>query len=358
MLALCLSLWPLAQAAGPAAPAPGGQLNLGPISVQTGTLPPPSATALRGGATMTDCPRPAARLDRVLYDHLRGQGAELSCGNLFLQLLELPGDPQQLGPQGGYRELAAQIRQARSEVLLANMVWDSGPQWPGRLLAQATADLRADVLAHPEAYPQGMTVRILLGHSVRPEDAPLDPRLSLDYAAQDLLAAGLPLTGEAEGPWRLELADYAFAVPHSHTKLLVTDRERVLAGGFNISNLHLPLSTPGGRGSHDLGLAVKGPVARQAVAAFEDLWSLSPVADLSAGSGYTHHLSAGAGCLHLGPASAFCAADLGLSAADSRYRSGLPAVPPQRLRAGGRGAGGSAGSLAAALGPDAGASRR
>ncbi|UFA51585.1 phospholipase D-like domain-containing protein [Deinococcus radiophilus] len=275
-LPVCALLcWPAAQAAG--------SVQIGPLTVQAGSLPPPPLAELRGGAGADTCSRPAARLDAVLYDRLLGHGAELSCGNLFLDLLELPGDAERLRPWGGYEALAREIRGARHEVLLANMLWDGGPAWPGRPVTQAIAELRTDVLAHPERYPDGMTVRILLGHTVRPLDAPLDPRLSLDYLTQDLLAAGLPLTGEAEGGWRLEIADYTFAVPHSHSKFLVTDRERLLAGGFSVSSLHLPPTTPGGQGSHDLGLHVQGPVARQAVAAFEDLWSLSQARTCPAG---------------------------------------------------------------------------
>ena len=131
-------------------------------------------------------------------------------------------------------QLATQLRAARQEILLANMVWDSGDGAPGARLAGALADLRRHVQAHPHDYPQGMTVRILLGNSVR-FDSLLDPTTNAFNAARDLLAAGLPLAGPPEGGWRLELANYRYAAPHSHTGRLtawaVSSAQTAAVGG-------------------------------------------------------------------------------------------------------------------------------
>lgn len=242
-------------------------------------LPPPDRGAL-DGLGLNACPPPEAPLDRLLYDRLTGEGAALSCGNRVEGFLHFPqADPaysaQPRTPHGGFDELEAALRETRHDLLIANMIWDDGPDAPGAGVARAIAALRRDVAEHPERHPDGLTVRILLGNSIRLGDL-LDPTASAYSAARHLLAAGVPLTGDTVPGWRLELANYAYALPHSHVKLVVQDGERVLTGGFNISFFHLPADAPGGHGLDltDLGLWVRGPVARHAVAAFRDTWDL------------------------------------------------------------------------------------
>ncbi|GGL20155.1 phospholipase D-like domain-containing protein [Deinococcus radiotolerans] len=248
------------------------ELRVGQLTLLRGALPPPNAAALDGLDTAPACPRPDAPLDRVLYDQLLGAGAALSCGNRFEGLQHFPGDDTH--PFAPYEALGQQILAAKRDVLIANMVWDGGPDAPGFRLAQTLSELRRQVQAHPERYPQGLTVRVLLGNSVR-FDAPLDPTANAFNAARDLLSAGLPLTGAPEAGWRLDLANYRYAVPHSHMKLIVIDGQEVITGGFNISALHLPAAVPGGSAVHDVALSVRGPVARHAAAAFRDAWSSS-----------------------------------------------------------------------------------
>ncbi|WP_229780654.1 phospholipase D-like domain-containing protein [Deinococcus malanensis] len=244
-------------------------------------LPPPNRRALDGLGVMGPCPRPDAPLDRILYDHLEGQGAALSCGNAFTSLVHFPDagplNPSQAsGPLGAYEVLADSIRGARREVLLENMIWDDDQPGrttpaPGALIAQAIAELRQDVRDHPERHPQGVTVRLLLGNSVR-VDSLLNPESSVYSAARHLLLAGVPLAGDTVPGWTLELANYTYFAPHDHAKLLIVDGEDVSAGGYNISWFHVPLRTRGGRDLTDLALRVRGPVARHAVAAFRDAW--------------------------------------------------------------------------------------
>ncbi|GAA5512068.1 cardiolipin synthase A [Deinococcus carri] len=272
LLALLAGPWPDARARGPAFAAG--------LEVVSGSLPPVNRAAL-DGLGLNTCPPPQAPLDRLLYDRTRGQGAALSCGNRVEGLLHFPNaDPaystQPQTPHGGFDELEAQLRQTRRELLIANMIWDDGPGAPGAQVARAIAALRRDVAEHPERHPGGMTVRVMLGNSVR-LDALLDPTASAYSAARHLLEAGVPLTGDTVPGWRLELANYAYLVPHSHVKLVVQDGETVLAGGFNISFFHVPAGAPGGQGLDltDLGLRVRGPVARHAVATFHDAWALS-----------------------------------------------------------------------------------
>ncbi len=254
--------------------------NPAPFTLLAGDLSPPDLAALDGlGLVVPDCPEPQAPLDRVLYAQLRGQGAELSCGNAFARLIHFPNDDsgesgQVPDPLGGFSVVARQIESARREVLLANMLWDGGEDAPGALLARAVAALRASVARFPDRYPQGVTVRLMFGNSVR-LDALLDPSSSVYSAARHLLEAGVPLSGDPVQGFRLELANYTYASPHNHLKLLVIDGQETSAGGANISFFHVPGSTPGGLDLTDLLLDLKGPVARHTAAAFRDSWLLS-----------------------------------------------------------------------------------
>lgn len=259
--------------------------NAPPLTLLSGPLSPPDLATLDGlrGAgekeLERDCPEPQAPLDRVLYDHLRGQGAALSCGNAFVRLIHFPNDDfglsgQAPDPMGGFSVMARQIEGARHEVLLANMLWDDGADSPGVLLAHAVAQLRQAVAQHPERYPQGMTVRLMFGNSVR-LDTLLDPTSSVYSAARQLLEAGVPLSNDPVKGFTLELANYTYAYPHNHLKLLVIDGQETAAGGVNISFFHLPASSPGGLDLTDLLLTLRGPVARNTVAAFRDSWLLS-----------------------------------------------------------------------------------
>jgi cardiolipin synthase len=268
---------------------PGGAAWFLPagVTILTSPLPAPDLAAL-DGAGLNTCPPPEARLDRLLYMRTRGEGAALSCGNEVLGLVHFPNpDPaysdQPANPQGGFALVEAQLRTARREIVIANMLWEEGQDSPGAAIARTLAELRRDVQARPEHYPQGLTVRVLLGHSIRLGDL-TDPAANAFTAARQLLAAGIPLTGDDVPGWRLELADYRYAAPHQHAKLVVVDGQDVLAGGFNLSWMHLPSTVRapdapqgGGQDLTDLALRVRGPVARQALAAFADGWSHSTV---------------------------------------------------------------------------------
>ncbi|MDV6373468.1 phospholipase D-like domain-containing protein [Deinococcus arenicola] len=255
-----------------------------PVTLLGGPLLPPDLAALDGlgevaPALVQDCPEPGAPLDRVLYDHLRGQGAALSCGNAFGKLVHFPNDDSGLSgqapnPMGGFAEMARQISAARHEVLLANMLWDDGADSPGALLAQAIAGLRRQVAQHPERFPDGVTVRLMFGNSIR-LDSLLDSTSSVYSAAQHLLEAGVPLAHDQLPGFTLQLANYTYAYPHNHLKLLVIDGQTATAGGANISLFHVPSSNPGGLDLTDLLLTLRGPVARHTVAAFRDSWLLS-----------------------------------------------------------------------------------
>jgi phosphatidylserine/phosphatidylglycerophosphate/cardiolipin synthase-like enzyme len=75
--------------------------------------------------------------------------------------------------------------------------------------------------------------------------------------------------------WRMEVANYEGAFPHSHSKLMVVDGKAVIASGFNMEFRPMPVDHPSGKGKGDtdLGIQVTGPVAQDARRVFDDLWN-------------------------------------------------------------------------------------
>lgn len=226
-----------------------------------------SAPVPAAPSNLPPCTPPTDPLNLALWRVATANGQpDLSCLNRFVGFERTPRSPEH--PQDAFDLIAAQIRDAKSEVLLANMEWDTGPGTPGWTFAQAVRDLYAKVLADPDSYPQGMTVRLLLG------GFPKDPnayRINyLLYAIRDLRALGVPFDNQQIG-WHLEAASYPY-LPHSHVKLHVIDGQDVTAAGYNFSVWHLPTPEKGGHDLHDLGLRMSGPIAQQGVAIFDDLW--------------------------------------------------------------------------------------
>ncbi len=149
---------------------------------------------------------------------------------------------------------------------------NTSPPSPGNILAEGIAALYKEVKAHPENYPKGMTVRILLGNY--PVVATLEYGSQIENAIAEFRAAGVEQMVEPEIGWRLEFANFPGAYPHSHTKFVVIDGERVTSVGFNYGYLHFPIDHPSGKGYDllDLGLAVFGPIAQEAVSVYDDMW--------------------------------------------------------------------------------------
>jgi len=250
------------------------------------TAPDPLAFAAGSGP---GCAPPTDPLELALWRVTTREGRpDFSCGNLFLGFLHTPNPDPAFSdlpptPHGGFDGLATQIAGARREVLYAVMEWDDDPaQGPGTVLAGGVRELYRRVQTDPAAYPGGVTVRIALGN------LPLPSRLEwgsqVYVAARDVLAAGVPLRDERL-KWRVELANYSGSFPHSHAKLLVTDGTDLTVTGFNVGPLHLPSSTTGGHGGdlRDLGLRVRGPVARDGLTVFDDLWGRSSTLNCASG---------------------------------------------------------------------------
>ncbi|MDB5046183.1 MAG: phospholipase [Deinococcus sp.] len=228
--------------------------------------PPPAAPSNLGTVA---CLPPTDPLELAVWRVTTAGGRpDLSCGNAFVEYQRVPRSPST--PVDAFDQIAAQIRDARSEVLLASMEWHAGEGRPGWTFALAVRDLYARVRATPAAYPQGMTVRVLLGNfpELRRADWATLP-LSL---VRDLRTLGVPFSDPATG-WTLSVMNYRY-FPHSHVKLHIIDGRDLTVAGFNFTDTHLPLNERNGglHDLHDLGLRLTGPVAQDGVAAFDDLW--------------------------------------------------------------------------------------
>jgi phosphatidylserine/phosphatidylglycerophosphate/cardiolipin synthase-like enzyme len=93
-------------------------------------------------------------------------------------------------------------------------------------------------------------------------------------AIEDLREAGVENMVVPEIGWKVEVANYPGTYPHSHTKFVVVDGERLMAAGFNYGWLHYPREHPSGEGDDltDLGIIIEGPVAQAALATYDDMW--------------------------------------------------------------------------------------
>jgi len=202
------------------------------------------------------------------------------CYNQFDRLMVLPkaepgysDNPTTLN--GAFDDVSALIQTARYEVLLSTMWYetdDTGTS-PGQVLGYGVKDLYDKVKAHPEQYPRGMTVRILLDN---PPEFTFSRLISQVWNAfNHMRYAGVPTMSDPEIGWKLEIANYEGSWPHGHTKMIVIDGKTAIAAGFNYQHKHLSKDHPSGKGKDDfdLGLQMSGPVAQTTRMAFDDLWS-------------------------------------------------------------------------------------
>jgi phosphatidylserine/phosphatidylglycerophosphate/cardiolipin synthase-like enzyme len=201
------------------------------------------------------------------------------CGNHFVGFVFMPNPAPEFytlppGDKTGYDQLADLLRKAQYEILFSNMQWDQDENnlSPGSTMAKTIAELYQQVKANPEAYPRGLTIKILLGNY--PNMSTLQNGDQIWNVVQDFADMGLPTMEDPSIGWKVELANYKGSMPHSHTKFTIIDGKTVMAAGFNIAWLHLPKENPSGKGDDltDLGVVISGPVAQTSVAAFDDQW--------------------------------------------------------------------------------------
>jgi len=216
------------------------------------------------------CAAPTDPLELALWRVTTEEGRrpDHSCANAFAGYLRTPRTATR---PDAFDVTAVQILHARSEVLLASMEWQAGEGHPGWTFAQAVRDLYAKVRANPAAYPQGMTVRVSLGGypDLKRDDGATQP-LAL---VRDLSRLGVPFSDPASR-WQLAVANYPY-FPHSHAKLHVIDGVDLTVAGYNFTDVHLADPSRPERNLQDLGLRMRGPVAQDGVAVFDDLWRLS-----------------------------------------------------------------------------------
>jgi hypothetical protein len=202
------------------------------------------------------------------------------CDNQYEQLVYSPNPEPAFSdqlpyPNGVFDVMGDYIRSARYEVLYSTMWYDdaANDDSPGRVVADAVADLYAQVQANPEQYPRGMTVRIMLGNP--PELITGETTGQLWTLIDDLREAGIDQMEDETIGWRLEVADFEGNLPHSHVKLLAVDGALVSANGFNMTYDHYPQDHVSGLGGgrFDLGVVVRGPVAQSAQRIFDDMWA-------------------------------------------------------------------------------------
>lgn len=201
------------------------------------------------------------------------------CGNQYDRLIITPNpDPafsdQQPMENGAFDVLAELIRGAEYEALYSTMWYDSAENHdsPGAVIAGGVADLYQMVRAHPERYPRGMTVRILLDNP--PEMTQGEATGQLWSLLGDLRNAGIDTMVDEEIGWRLEVADYEGNMPHSHVKSVIIDGKTAVAAGFNTTYNHFDKEHPSGKGNDrfDLALQISGPAAQATLRMFDDMW--------------------------------------------------------------------------------------
>jgi len=204
------------------------------------------------------------------------------CDNQFDRLLILPRpDPaySDIPPtvNGAFDQVADLIRGAKYEVLLSTMWYETDETGtsPGDVIARAVKDLYDQVKAHPEKYPRGVTVRILLGNP--PELTSSNLVSQVWRVFNHMRRAGVPTMNDPEIGWRLEIANYKGSWPHSHSKMIVIDGRTAIGAGFNFQHKHQAEDHPSGQGEddYDLGLQMTGPVAQDTQRYFDDLWAAS-----------------------------------------------------------------------------------
>ena len=201
------------------------------------------------------------------------------CRNHFERLLYTPNPDSEYSqnpqtPNGAFDRVAAMIKDAEYEALFATMQYErntSSPS-PGSVLAHAVADLYQKVKNNPQDYPRGMTVRILLGNYPVMSDFVWGAQIN--DALSDMREAGVEKLVDPEIGWRLEVANYPGTYPHSHTKFVVVDGKTAASAGYNYGYLHLPVNHPSGLGYDlfDTGIRITGPVAQDAISAYDDMW--------------------------------------------------------------------------------------
>ena len=222
-----------------------------------------------------------AGIDAVFAAGLRSADADLPhCRNQFENIQYTPNpepeySDEPITPNGAFDRVADMVDDAQYEVLFVTMQYEPNdtPPSPGSILANGVGALYQKVKANPDAYPRGMTVRVMLGNY--PEMSYWAWGTQIIAAITDFRDAGVEKMVDPEIGWRLEVANFPGTYPHSHTKFVVVDGKTVTSAGYNYGYLHFDKKHPSGKGFDmlDLGIQISGPVAQEAISAYDDMWS-------------------------------------------------------------------------------------
>ena len=222
-----------------------------------------------------------AGIEAVFAAGLRSADADLPyCRNQFENIQYTPNpepeySDEPITPNGAFDRVADMVDDAQYEVLFVTMQYEPNdtPPSPGSILANGVAALYQKVKANPDAYPRGMTVRVMLGNY--PEMSYWAWGTQIIAAITDFRDAGVEKMVDPEIGWRLEVANFPGTYPHSHTKFVVVDGKTVTSAGYNYGYLHFDKEHPSGKGFDmlDLGIQISGPVAQEAISAYDDMWS-------------------------------------------------------------------------------------
>ncbi|MFA9406229.1 MAG: phospholipase D-like domain-containing protein [Anaerolineales bacterium] len=224
-------------------------------------------------------------VEKVVYDVARTGGYRPNtdiipfCENQYEMMVFTPNVEPEFSDRapttnGAYDNYVDLLKEAEYEVLFTTMAFKEAKNHdsPGAVLADGVYELYQKVKANPEDYPRGMHVRLLLGNSPPITEMEVDGQIWL--LLKDLQEAGFESMNDPEAGWKMEVANYGGAWPHSHVKTMVIDGETVVASGFNHEYKPLPKDHPSGQGlgDSDSGIVMRGPIAQSTRRVYEEIW--------------------------------------------------------------------------------------
>lgn len=249
-------------------------------------MPSSKSQIFETGRGLYDCdPNELNHIAKSIYQVVNSkrfnpQGDDIAfCNNYYKGFHFMPNPESSFSDKtptenGAFDDISGLTLNARSEILFATMMWDQDQNLdsPGTVFAKSVVELYKKVEENPENYPEGMSIKILTGNM--PVMAVFEVGDQSWHVLEDLRNEGLPKMENKDIGWKLEVADYEGMWPHSHSKFVVIDGQKVVAVGFNYSYLHYPRNHKSGYGYDkvDLGIEIEGPVAQMSLATFDDLW--------------------------------------------------------------------------------------
>jgi phosphatidylserine/phosphatidylglycerophosphate/cardiolipin synthase-like enzyme len=207
------------------------------------------------------------------------------CKNKVQGAIFVPALAGSTDPNEAFQQWADLAGSATHEVAFTVMYWSKeddgktqqGRPNPGKLVLQGVDSLY-DAFKNEETtvnYPNGMTVRILLGVEINALEPPqIDQR---HFVLEQLRDLGIPLYELYDGRiWKVEVGLYNYDFEeHSHVKLMVVDSNEMIVSGYHPQ---YSFQTVGSNANFDdLGIRISGPVAANAMAIFDSLWAGSKV---------------------------------------------------------------------------------